>query len=30
MKEIKAGYYVRTKDKKGVQYIRTIIDLIMI
>lgn len=27
MKELKVGNYIRTKDKKGVQYIRKIIDL---
>lgn len=27
MEELKVGNYIRTKDKKGVQYIRKIIDL---
>ncbi len=27
MKELKVGNYIRSKDKKGVQYIRKIIDL---
>ena len=27
MKKLKVGNYIRTKDKKGVKYIRKIIDL---